>query len=117
MHWPISYFSIGYDSQISLARTAKYLLLKIYDSFLNTGPKNIRITPIAHPSILTSLLKNGFCVNTRYALLKTLTLKSSKQGAQWLSGRVLDSGPRGHGFEPHQRHCIVVIGQDTFILA
>ena len=35
----------------------------------------------------------------------------------WLSGRVLDSGPRGRGFEPHQRHCVVVIEQDTFILA
>ena len=38
-------------------------------------------------------------------------------GAQWLSGRVLDSGPRGRGFEPHRRHCVVVLEQDTFILA
>ena len=29
-------------------------------------------------------------------------------GVQWLSGRVLDSRPRGGGFEPHQRHCVVV---------
>ena len=29
------------------------------------------------------------------------------QGAQWLSGRVLDSRPRGSGFEPHWRHCVV----------
>ena len=28
-------------------------------------------------------------------------------GAQWLSGRVLDSRPKGCGFEPHQRHCVV----------
>ena len=33
------------------------------------------------------------------------------------SGRVLDSRPRGRGFEPHQRHCVVVLEQDTFILA
>ena len=26
------------------------------------------------------------------------------EGAQWLSGRVLDSRPRGRGFEPHRRH-------------
>ena len=39
------------------------------------------------------------------------------QGAQWLSGKVLDSRPRGRGFEPHQRHCVVVLEQDTFILA
>ena len=37
--------------------------------------------------------------------------------AHWLSGRVHDSRPRGHGFEPHRRHCIVVLEQDTFILA
>ena len=41
----------------------------------------------------------------------------SKEGAQLLSGRVLDSRPRGRGFEPHRRHCIVVHDQDTFILA
>ena len=39
------------------------------------------------------------------------------KGAQWLSGRVLDSRPRGRGFEPHRRHCVVVLEQDTFILA
>ena len=27
--------------------------------------------------------------------------------AQWLSGRVLDSRPRGREFEPHRRHCVV----------
>ena len=37
--------------------------------------------------------------------------------AQWLSGRVLDSRARGCGFEPHRRHCVVVLEQDTFILA
>ena len=39
------------------------------------------------------------------------------KGAQWLNGRMLDSRPRGHGFEPHRRHCVVVLEQDTFILA
>ena len=40
-----------------------------------------------------------------------------EMGAQWLSGRVLDSRPKGSGFEPHRRHCVVVLEQDTFILA
>ena len=31
---------------------------------------------------------------------------------QWLSGRVLDLRPRGCGFEPHRRHCVVVLEQD-----
>ena len=39
------------------------------------------------------------------------------KGAQWLSGRVLDSRLKGRGFEPHRRHCVVVLEQDTFILA
>ena len=39
------------------------------------------------------------------------------RGTQWLSGRVLDSRPKGRGFEPHRRHCVVVLEQDTFILA
>ena len=30
--------------------------------------------------------------------------KYQNQGAQWLSGRVLDSRPRGRGFEPHRHH-------------
>ena len=33
-------------------------------------------------------------------------------GAQWLSGRVLDSRPSGHGFEPHRRHCIVSLSKN-----
>ena len=40
-----------------------------------------------------------------------------KVGAQWLIGRVLDSRPKGRGFEPHRRHCVVVLEQDSFILA
>ena len=31
------------------------------------------------------------------------------EGAQWLSCRVLASRPRGRGFEPHWRHCIVAL--------
>ena len=38
-------------------------------------------------------------------------------GTQWLSGRVLDSRSRGRRFDPHRRHCVVVLEQDTFILA
>ena len=30
---------------------------------------------------------------------------------------VLDSRPKGRGFEPHRLHCVVVLEQDTFILA
>ena len=35
----------------------------------------------------------------------------SISGAQWLSGRVLDSRPRGHGFEAQRRHCVVALSK------
>ena len=33
-------------------------------------------------------------------------------GAQLLSGRVLDSRPKGCGFEPHRRHCVVSLSKN-----
>ena len=36
-----------------------------------------------------------------------VTFIERAMGVQWLSGRVLDSRPKGCGFEPHWRHCIV----------
>ena len=33
-------------------------------------------------------------------------------GAQWLSGRVLDSRPKGRWFEPHRRHCVVSLSKN-----
>ena len=33
-------------------------------------------------------------------------------GAQWLSGRALDLRPKGRGFEPHRRHCVVSLSKN-----
>ena len=44
-------------------------------------------------------------------MLLGLKLQSDILGAQWLSGRVLDSRPRGCGFEPHPRHCVVSLSK------
>ena len=41
-----------------------------------------------------------------------LPSKSLSMGAQWLSGRVLDSRQKGRGFEPHWRHCIVSLSKN-----
>ena len=38
--------------------------------------------------------------------------KSAYKGAQWLSGRVLDSRLKGRGFEPHRRHCVVSLSKN-----
>ena len=60
------------------------------------------------------LFPNGILtISASSVLWRTIDSK----GAQWLSGRVLDSRPKGRGFEPHRRHCVVVLEQDTFILA
>ena len=34
-------------------------------------------------------------------------------GAQWLSGRAFDSRPKGLGFEPHRRHCVVSLSKNV----
>ena len=41
----------------------------------------------------------------------SITKAMGGTGAQWLSGRVLDSRPRGRGFEPHRRHCVVSLSK------
>ena len=38
-------------------------------------------------------------------------------GAQWLSGRVLDSRPKGRVFEPHRRQVLRCVLEQEFILA
>ena len=48
------------------------------------------------------------------SLISSLVIRYLEKGAQWLSGRVLCSRPRGRGFG---RHCVVVLEQDSFILA
>ena len=40
--------------------------------------------------------------------------KSAYKGAQWLSGRVLNSRPKGPGFEPHWRHCVVSLSKNIY---
>ena len=54
--------------------------------------------------VLSRVSKNGMgCF--------VLHSKTSK-GAQWLSGGVLDSRLKGHGFEPHRRHCVVSLSKN-----
>ena len=41
-----------------------------------------------------------------------MTTLNQHKGAQWLSGRMLDSRPRGSGFQPHWRHCVVSLSKN-----
>ena len=67
-------------------------------------------------SLDTSVTKSTLDSFGRLSIIPFL-LHIERGGAQWLSGRVLDSRPRGRGLEPHRRHLVVVLEQDTFILA
>ena len=64
------------------------------------------IHSIHHMGLVTTKPVFGVCDKVRF-----------KPVCRELSGKVLDSRPKGSGFKPHQRHCVVVIEQDTFILA
>ena len=39
-------------------------------------------------------------------------VSSISKGVQWLSGRVLDSRPKGRGFEPHRHHCVLSLSKN-----
>ena len=56
-------------------------------------------------------------IDEAYRLIHKFKKSKKIIGTQWLSGRVLDSRPRGRGLKPHRCHCVVVLEQDTFILA
>ena len=44
--------------------------------------------------------------------IRQMLLKHSILLQSWFSGRVLDSRPRGRGFEPHRRHCVVSLSKN-----
>ena len=66
------------------------------------------ITGKAKDIILTSYVK----LNETMAIKKVSKVKVDLQGAQWPSGRVLDSRLRGCGFEPHRHHCVVSLSKN-----
>ena len=70
--------------------------------------------------LMLNIFRYIHCVKTYITFNLDLIYLSSillTLGVQWLSGRVLDSRPKGRGFEPHRHHCVVVLEQGTFILA
>ena len=47
-----------------------------------------------------------------YRIYSTVTFSPISLGAQWLTGRLLDSRPRGCGFEPRRLHCVVSLSKN-----
>ena len=69
------------------------------------------------PSQLLAVYQSEESSTEHFVTSGYVPIHSISGGAQWLNGRVLDSRPRGRGFEPLWRCCIIVLEQDTFILA
>ena len=79
---------------------------------VRTSPASLSCDPWArciYPSlVLVHPRKTSPCLTERLFLGHKESNQTNKQlGAQWLSDRVLDSRPKGCGFEPHRRHCVV----------
>ena len=51
-------------------------------------------------------------METAIALPNQPICTGSTEGAQWLSGIVLDLRLKGRGFEPHRRHCVVSLSKN-----
>ena len=63
----------------------------------------------------TSLLHSGysnFLWNSCVFIVHKFFSSISPLGAQWLSGRELESRPRGRGVEPHRRHCVLSLSKN-----
>ena len=64
------------------------------------------------------LTSNGSLCRLKGHMDKLQAKEDSKLGflslyiSQWLSGRVPDSRPKGPGFEPHRRHCVVSLSKN-----
>ena len=65
-----------------------------------------------HEMMLTIFLFSEFGLEECCNFQLSINIISTFVGAQWLSGRVLDSMPRGCGFEPHRRHCVVSLSKN-----
>ena len=62
-------------------------------------------------------MKTGSCVTKYGQPMHMYSLEADQYippwfGVQWLSGRVLDSRPKGRGIEPHRRHCVVSLSKN-----
>ena len=93
MYWSISVKSLSLHNHVKIYRPPDKTVLRIY-------PHQLTKTYIVYneEDLLSAQHKqNGILTND--------------QGAQWLSGRVLDSRPGGRVLKPHWRHCVVFLSK------
>ena len=90
------------------------LSLRLYSSFITSGPE---LSPTASMCQIIHVVQFDkkmltLSMTDISAGSGLFTVTFQKLGAQWLSGRVLDSRPKGRGFKPHRRHCVVSLSKN-----
>ena len=116
---PLKIFSRTRRS-VTLGLGIKHLGCGAYQVCSNYDPKLTLTYLTSRSNLLPNAIKWEFFSEIYFLMLLkrkslfSLDMLNLMTGAQWLSGRVLDSRPKGCGFVPH---CVVVLEQDTFILA
>ena len=99
-------------SNISSGKSCNIWLKRGFWISVTTNPFPCYITTFVFCSLvcLGSLVAYGdVCSLICYTLWQPIL-----QGAQRLSGRVLDSRPRGCRLEPHRRHCFVSLSNNIY---
>ena len=71
--------------------------------------KNISEIP---SEIQTVRMQVQFCLVGLVWIQTVCKCYQQTQGVKWLTGRVLDSRPRGRGVEPHRCHCVVSLSNN-----
>ena len=91
----------------SLIHVCTYVYLVDIVKFVQVKPP-IPHPPPPPPTKLDPVLLRSF--RNIYRVLNESRIRLT--GGQWLSSRVLDSRPRGRGFESHRRHCVVSLSKN-----
>ena len=86
----------------------------LFPSFENNVDPDQKSGPDRLASVGSTQFPKGFSYNL---VVKGYKFKITLQSRERSGSVVLDSRPSGRGFEPHRRHCVVVLEQDTFIIA
>ena len=128
LHSPLFYVWKNYPEFVNIQTCSAGLGSSVFSQC--AGNRSLycscRITLHNILGILTLLLCTASLVGSTfwnqeelYTLWKSATLQHIRwslvrsKGAQWLSGRVLDSRPKGRGFEPHRCHCVVSFSKNN----
>ena len=76
-----------------LTMTRSVCCVSLFLKYMNIGIDHVdTINPKFNPTVLSMALTRS----------NNNKITAQQQGAQWLSGIVLDSRPRERGFEPHK---------------